>query len=267
MESHEDTANKVLLYKAQLEQVNQLLSIEPTNEQFLTLRNDLEKVITLTEALLSKYYEGASKDGVTVSHSQNIRKSSSNSNDDQYNLSDLEDENELNESTIKKSEVFNVGDRVEVNGGDRLYSGVIIEILSEKSFKVRYYEFDTVVTLPQNIISHIQPGPFSQSPQAVTVGMKCQCKYATDQKFYECIVNEITKYGINISYTAYGNSEEVPIDFLRPVVETQSASKQKDSKLVDSGGKPEIIPIPANLKILPTDTEEVSLSLSFSSIF
>lgn len=258
MESHEDTANKVLLYKAQLEQVNQLLLIEPTNEQFLTLKNDLEKVISLTEALLSKYYDEVSTDGGAINQLQNIRKSVANGNDNQYNLSDLEDENELNENNIKKLEVYNIGDRVEVNGGDRLYSGVITEVLDEKNFKVRYYEFDTIVTLPQNIISHILPGAFSQSPQIVTIGMKCQCKYATDQKYYECVVNEITKYGFTVTYTAYGNSEEVPIDFLRPLVETPSTLKPKDPKLANGGDKAELIPIPANLKILPTDTEEVT---------
>lgn len=254
MESKEETESKLQLYKAQLEQVNQLLLIEPVNEQFLTLKEDLAKVINLTEELLSQYFNPSINDEAPL----NVKKGdNSRSNEDQYNLSDLEDD-QLNESNIKKQQILAVGDRVEVTGGDRPYAGVITDITVDNNYKLRYYEFDTVVTLPASNLSLIPSGPYSVTPHLVTVGTKYQCKFAADQTYYNCTVNEATKYGFSVTFNEYGNSEEVPVEYLRPLL-PEKDTKVKDTKKDGDSKSTELIPIPANLKILPTDTEEVNM--------
>eukprot|EP01034_Spumella_vulgaris_P023113 gene23113-29306_t len=86
-----------------------------------------------------------------------------------------------------------------------------------------------------------------------------------DQQYYDCTVTGITKNGYNITYSAYGNVEEVPLEYLRETPRViapppsssswtgASSSGKKDAKGKNSDG---LIPIPEALKILPTDTEE-----------
>ena len=57
------------------------------------------------------------------------------------------------------------------------------------------------------------------------------------------------RYGYQITYSAYGNSEEVPLEYIRQVPQRVSSIESNT-----------VIPIPAHLKILPTDTEEVMLT-------
>lgn len=54
MKSEAELRAKLTVYCEQLEQVEQLLEIDATNEQFLALKSDLEKVISLTETLLAQ---------------------------------------------------------------------------------------------------------------------------------------------------------------------------------------------------------------------
>lgn len=54
MESKEELENKIVLYKQQLQQVNELIQLDSTNEKFLKLKEDLDKVIDLTVDLLNK---------------------------------------------------------------------------------------------------------------------------------------------------------------------------------------------------------------------
>lgn len=105
----------------------------------------------------------------------------------------------------------------------------------------------------------------------IKIGFKCQCKYAADQTYYDAVVSflncihksnhlltrtifqvtAITDYGFLVTYTQYGNSEEVPLEYLRQL---NNAPKKEAKKKWDGTS---LIPIPDNLKILPTDTEEV----------
>lgn len=45
-----------------------------------------------------------------------------------------------------------------------------------------------------------------------------QCKYATDQTFYDAVVQSLTPNGCNVKYTVYGNSEEVPLAYLKNLI-------------------------------------------------
>ncbi|XP_074597575.1 survival of motor neuron-related-splicing factor 30 [Brevipalpus obovatus] len=71
----EDLAANLRNYKIQLQQVEAALTSEPSNEEFLKLKEDLEEVITLTKTLMSD--EGTpidtDQDKDLISHSSEIR--------------------------------------------------------------------------------------------------------------------------------------------------------------------------------------------------
>lgn len=313
MESLEDLGSKLSIYKSQLEQVNQLLEVEPTNEQFLNLKDDLEKVISLTETLLTQYNltSVASSSAtapqhapVTAGKESGAVKVSTVENDDddedeRYSLGDLEAEVEEEEDkAIAKvlltppTGPLKVNDHVEVTGGERSFAGIITEKINATEFKIRYYEFpDDQVSLPISSLVRIPPGPFNLSYDVVhnphlPLGSKCQCKFASDQNYYDVTIAGKTEHGYIITYDSYGTSEEVPLEYLRPLpkLSLQKSSSQSNLTAANLAGpaagindntnqakpigktgggagqssekKSNIIPIPASLEILPTDTEE-----------
>lgn len=81
-------------------------------------------------------------------------------------------------------------------------------------------------------------------------GLKCQCRYAVDRKWYDVEVDKLTPHGCIVVYTKFGNKEEVPLEYLR---HTPVAALKVDK--AEAGA----VVIPDNLKILPTDTEEEKL--------
>jgi survival-of-motor-neuron-related-splicing factor 30 len=120
--------------------------------------------------------------------------------------------------------------------------------------------------------------------EAIKVGFQCEAKYYVDSQFYTCSVTEVTPYGFRVLFDGYGNSEEVPYEYLRPltaiagstttstavgasssvassssVATTSSSASSSSSKKVPA--KPFVAPIekpikiPENLQILPTDSE------------
>ncbi|OQR94512.1 hypothetical protein ACHHYP_01225 [Achlya hypogyna] len=83
----------------------------------------------------------------------------------------------------------------------------------------------------------------------VEVGFACQAKYYADTIYYTGKIKSLTEHGCIITFDGYGNSEEVPFAYLTPLPEPKTetpAEKVDDNKL---------IPIPAHLAILPTDSE------------
>ena len=61
-------------------------------------------------------------------------------------------------------------------------------------------------------------------------------------------------HGVRVHFQGYGNIEDVPIQYLRPL--SASVTKKKEGHTVQGNDKG-LIPIPDKLKVLPTDTEEV----------
>lgn len=248
-------------YTEQLSQINALLESDPNNDQFLKLKSDLEKVISLTSDLL-QYQTTSSSSGKIYATKNENEDSDDNSdseghqkhaeqklvNDVDSDLDDLDDD-ENEKETVAAAQLtgaIQVGEVVEVMGGDRPYAGVVTEILNASEYRIKYYEYQTEVTLPVASLTRIAPGALSRDD--VVVGFKGQCKFSQDQLYYDAVVQEVTEHGARVLYPQYGNTEEVPLAYLRPLVQ----KKQREEKV-------SLIKIPENLKILPTDTEEEKL--------
>jgi hypothetical protein len=164
-------------------------------------------------------------------------------------LEDLEENNPSDdENRIDDSdgpEIISIGEIVEVMGETRPYAGVVTSIVNDSECRVKYFEYDTEVQLPLTSINRVPRGFMPK--EEITVGFKGQCKYSQDQLFYDIVVQALTEHGAIVLYTQYSNTEEVPLEYIRPLIQKQS-KQQKENVLIK---------IPASLKILPTDTEEV----------
>lgn len=142
-----------------------------------------------------------------------------------------------------------IGDRVEVIG-DRPYAGIVTSLGADPSeCTLKYYEVGKEVTLPLSRMRQLVSKNGLAADQ-VGPGLKCQCRFAADRRWYDVEVDELTPHGYIVSYTKFGNKEEVPLEYLRhtPVAALTAVKSE-------AGG----LTIPDNLKILPTDTEEEKL--------
>eukprot|EP01038_Epipyxis_sp_PR26KG_P014084 gene14084-18900_t len=256
----EELTSKIAVYQQQLTQVEELLLLEPTNDQFLNLKQDLLTVISLTKDLMDQTVI----ESTVKSPNQNITKSGPTSSYDEYDDNNNTNNNDVMELR-KRSGVITIGEAVEVRGNDRIYSGFVTGIINETEYKVKYFEFNTEVSLPLSSLTRIDMSTYHEyaiPKNDLLPGFKCLCKYATDQIWYPAAIKQVTAHGYVIEYTEYGNVEEVPYEYLKSV---DSLEANQESKLNNNGGKKveakkwdgkSLIPIPENLKPLPTDTEE-----------
>jgi survival-of-motor-neuron-related-splicing factor 30 len=116
----------------------------------------------------------------------------------------------------------------------------------------------------------------SDLPESVVIteGFKCEAKYYVDSQYYTCSVTKVTAHGFQVLFDGYGNSEEVPYEYMRPaataVEATATATVAATPAAAPTAGhataksatiKPapavvdKPIKIPENLQILPTDSE------------
>eukprot|EP00981_Chlorochromonas_danica_P011831 scaffold4302_cov183-Ochromonas_danica.AAC.2 len=266
METVEDAEEKLKLYRSQMDQVHQLLEYDPKNQDFLKLADDLEKVITLTETIRDQFH-AQGKHAKKSSHQDDPHNNNSNSGK-AYSLSDAEEEDDgrggiggrdreeedQSQSSSSRNRPLQVGDHVEVSGGDYPFPAVITKVIHETEFQVKYYAYEAEVSLPLSSLTRLA-NP-SMKPCDVYPGLKCYCKYSQDQQYYEVVVDSVTEHGYKVTYVQYGSSEDVPIEYLRP--SSLSLAKISNNEKEGKDGKQErkIIPIPDKLQILPTDTEE-----------
>ena len=250
METKEDLETKIVQYTEQLNQVTSFLLSDPNNVQFLKLKEDLTKIIDLTQLINSQHEKPLSS-----SSNGQTNDMYDDEDDDDNNLDDNNSVNDDNQSngrgrvTVNTSAIV-VGECVEVLGGDRPYAGTVTGIIDSDTYQVKYFEFETEVILQSSCIFRIvSASDFDIESEEVKIGQKglYQCKYATDQTFYDAIVTSLTPNGCMVKYTLYGNVEEVPIAYLKPLI----APIKKGQ--TDAQG---LILFPDNLRFLPTDTEE-----------
>ena len=258
---------KLSAYGEQLEQIEAYLSSDHTNQEWLQCKSDLQRVMALTQQLISQQEQDQ--------HQQE----QDQTGQDQTGNGDPQYQQQQGQGQGRGTGVVAagggpvatgagghvgfeavasvvVGDKVEVLG-DRLYAGVVTAVSevgeggSEgvKECTLRYYEYGKEVTLPLSKMRKIV-SKYGLPSDRVAPGLKCQCKFAADRKWYDVVVEEATTHGFIVKYVKFGNKEEVPVEYLR---NTPIAVLKSDAK--ESGG----IVIPEKLKILPTDTEEEKL--------
>lgn len=220
----QDPELKIAAYREQLAQIEAYLTSDQTNPEWLKLKKDIEHVIQMTETLIEvqkkEASEGKPKE-VPVEAPPPVEKYEA--------VSEVQ-----------------VGDRVEVIG-DRPYAGIVTGVNPELAeCTLKYYEVGKEVTLPFSKM-RLLINKNSLPSDSIAPGLKCQCRYAPDRKWYDVVIEKVTPHGYVVTYTKFGNKEEVPLEYLRNTpISALKVEKSEGSSVV----------IPENLKILPTDTEE-----------
>ncbi|KAF8820307.1 malic enzyme [Cardiosporidium cionae] len=88
-------------------------------------------------------------------------------------------------------------------------------------------------------------------------GTKLQGLYSEDGKWYDCQIDECTLKGCKVTFSGYGNTEELKFDRIRfPVDHTKEAKSNKAKEILTPGG----YRIPEYLTIKATDSETQKLS-------
>lgn len=152
---------------------------------------------------------------------------------------------------------------------------------SDAAVQVHYLGFGTKETLSAERLRPIEStaGALPDKSEIAT-GFQCEAKYYVDSQFYTCAVTQITPFGFQVLFDGYGNSEEVPYEYMRPLSsgaatagavvassavigaqETATTVSTAVTAQLAAAGKPVLAPIdkpikiPENLQILPTDTD------------
>ena len=189
-ETREDLINKVEMYNSQLEQINNVLATDPRNEDYLKIKNDLGYLIALTNNLIEA--TGGDDD----------------SDEEVDGNGDVDNDMAFKKNVIQqKTNSVCINDRVEVKTQGRVYAAVVVGVDADSTTgtetsagtgtcTVRYYEYgDSLVSIPTSAAAHISPverGAYTED-DLKKLPVKCECRYATDGKWYEAAVQSRTK--------------------------------------------------------------------------
>lgn len=275
LEPLEVLEGRLAQFEAQKAQISAILAADPGNEQqgMQKLVEDLDKVIAMTNALIGLHGVPAAR----VGEDDDADKDADDDEDEEGgggrdDEDDEEDDDDLeNAASAPRVGPLVEGESIEVASGARVYGGVLVALQDGgATARVKYFEFETEVLLPLSELRRMAPGPLQR--RAVRVGLQGECRYATDNKFYPCVVQALTSHGCIVKYTQFGNTEEVPINYLRLVAAAGASSSSSSSSSGGNGagggkdgkwknktgkdGEARLLPIPDALQIKETDTEE-----------
>jgi hypothetical protein len=327
MSTPSDLRSRVTEYQTQLAQIIALLLVTPGNEQLVKLKSDLEKAIALTNQLIAQQQGGPVAAVVASSYSTSTDphsageggEHSNNESDASIDCDEGEEEEEeggdegghgtssgrgMAPGAVPPTPAevpLRVGENVEAVGGNRPYAGTVLALSRSTSddntsttpdtATVKYFEFEAPVMVSIGMLQRI-PRTSIKAGQLVS-GFKCQAKFGQDQQWYDAIIESASEHGYMVTFIGYGNTEEVPIEYIRSFGFGKSAEERKaDMRRANAtlgrsvgdadggatkggngasgGGSGSIstsagagtsassgVRIPASLRILPTDTEEV----------
>ncbi|EEY70362.1 uncharacterized protein PITG_05760 [Phytophthora infestans T30-4] len=255
--SLEALESRLVTFTQQLQNIHELLQSDPTNAEFLGIAKDLVEVIQLTkEAIDFKVNAPLSSQIPEPQKPQQPRQESLN----------LE---------LK----YIPGSVVEALQQGVWYPAHVDSVTSDGSYNVKFLGFGTTAELKEDALRAVEVDEEEAAKlpakESITEGFKCQAKYYADAVVYPCSVTKVTELGFQVLFDGYGNSEEVPYEYLRPTVLLQTevgadTAQTSPTNAVDGATAPadattapkvapavihKAIKIPENLQILPTDTE------------
>ncbi|OWZ00864.1 hypothetical protein PHMEG_00027850 [Phytophthora megakarya] len=246
--SLEELETRLVTFTEQLQNIHELLQTDPSNGEFLSIAKDLVEVIQLTKETIDLKVSAAS--------SSQAPKLQLQSQELQF----------LPDSVV---EALQQG---------VWYPAHIDSVSSDGSYNVKFLGFGTTAELKQDALRAIEVDAVEAAKlpakETISEGFKCRAKYYADAVVYPCSITKVTELGFQVLFDGYGNSEEVPYEYLKPLVLPQaevsaiaetSTTNGVDGTVTHAAGStaPLVAPavihkpikIPENLQILPTDTE------------
>ncbi|TDH71539.1 hypothetical protein CCR75_001084 [Bremia lactucae] len=248
--SLEELEARLVTFTEQLQNIHELLQSEPDNAEYLGIAKDLVEVIQLTKETIDLKLHAASFPKVVQEPQEPIP---------------LE---------LK----YEPGSMVEALQQGVWYPAYIDSVTRNGSYNLKFLGFHTTAELNENALRAIEIDQVVELPvkEAITEGFHCQAKYYVDTVVYPCSITKVTELGFQVLFDTYGNSEEVPYEYLRPAAssldaEVGTGDPQASTTNADDGASasnsteaaPKVAPavlfkpikIPENLQILPSDTE------------
>jgi len=244
--NNENLQEKLRTYETQLQKVDELIQKDPENEDWKKLRSDLVEVIDLTKTLIRK--EEKKNDDVML----NIRK----------NAPEIIEKPKVMTETSSWYPV--VGDACEALYDSKWYPVNVSDTSSEdESLIVKFYTFGNEERVPLTNLRPLQNiAEIPIQAHQVQVGEQYQALFSADRKWYDAKITNVNSRGASVTYTAYGNTEEVPFEWLRISLSKKNGdssglnkSDASDKFIKTTKDEPKFIKISENLKIKPTDSE------------
>ncbi|KAG6584698.1 Splicing factor SPF30 [Phytophthora cinnamomi] len=256
--SLEELETRLVTFTEQLQNIHELLQSDPTNAEFLGIAKDLVEVIQLTKETIDLKVNAASSAHVAAPQ-------------EPYTKQQTPPTLELK---------FSPGSVVEALQQGVWYPAHVDSVTSEGSYNVKFLGFGTAAELQADALRDIEVDTEDAAKlppkETITEGFKCRAKYYADAVVYPCSVTKVTALGFQVLFDGYGNSEEVPYEYLKPAaaaqqdqVETAGEAASHSTNAADATATPTAaataalapaviakpIKIPENLQILPTDSE------------
>lgn len=250
-ESLEELQGKQKLYEEQLQQVEDALKQEET-EDLQRLRADLQEVIQLTKHLVEYKQQQAAEPQASACSKEAAAKEA-------QPLSTVRDQAapiEATPSAVPATAVSEPTSRGSLIGrtcsaeyeGKRYYAS-IVEVKRDPKEGERVvvdfigwgnreeYPLQQVVLLPQASATDFPPGT------------QAQAIYSGDGRWYDCSIVSTTPFGFRVRFTEYKNEEDLPGDRVR--APRKAVTKKRANDVITPGG----YRIPLYLAAKPTDTE------------
>ncbi|KAG3108007.1 hypothetical protein PI124_g14409 [Phytophthora idaei] len=206
--SLEELEARLVMFTEQLQNIHELLQSDPTNAEFLSITKDLVEVIQLTKETIDLKVNAASS--VQVPESQKPQEQ----HQEALNL-------ELN---------YEPGSVVEALQQGVWYPAYVDSVTSDGSYNVKFLGFGTTAELKEDALRVIEVDKEQAAElpatEAIGEGFKCQAKYYLDAVVYPCSVTKVTELGFQVLFEGYGNSEEVPYEYLRPAAPLQTERRR-----------------------------------------
>uniref|UniRef100_A0AAV1TQ53 Tudor domain-containing protein n=1 Tax=Peronospora matthiolae TaxID=2874970 RepID=A0AAV1TQ53_9STRA len=254
--SLEELEARLVTFTEQLQNIQELLQSDETNEEFLSIAKDLVEVIELTKETIDL------KVNKTLSVVQDLEPQKIQECRQELPLLEIE---------------FEPDTAVEALQQGVWYPAHVDSVTSDGHYNVTFLGFGTSAALQQNELRAIfvdaEEAARLPAKESITDGFKCRAKYYADAVVYSCSVTKVTPLGFQVLFDGYGNSEEVPYEYLRPAAESPQTVTDTGVALTctsdprDGAAAAALVPkvapavihkpikVPENLQILPSDTE------------
>ncbi|CAM9163656.1 unnamed protein product [Chrysoparadoxa australica] len=267
-ETPESLALKIFQYEEKLNQVRALRASDPSNPQYIKLCGDLEQAIALTNRMLQVANPAAAAATAAapapapkVATQEAPQEAPAAPAAPAAEPAQTEGEYDPTAAAGESTEAFSIGSKVEVLSDKKWYPAVITSVSEGGlTFGVHYLGYDTEAQATLQTMRQLVKAHDGVSVADAEVGHKCSAIYAGDGQLYDCVIQEITEHGYKVMFPAYGNVEEVPLEYLRRQGATLAAPEPKEeakreltvpkAALAEDGS----FKIPDNLRLLPTDT-------------
>ncbi|ETW01322.1 hypothetical protein, variant [Aphanomyces invadans] len=214
---------RLVTFNGQLETIQLLLTTDPDNQELIGIAADLKEVIKLTQGMVN------------------------------HHLSSCVD----SRHTADTGAAFPVGTYVEVLREGQWFPGVVEGIKRApgggNTFTIHLLGLKVKQDVDLTSLRAIDTGS-APLLHGIDVGVSCMAKYYVDGVYYKAVIKEVTSHGVMVLFEGYGNLEEVPEAYLRPV-ETKAATNTAPVAEAPKKDDMSLIAIPASLAILPTDSE------------